>query len=372
MALPQASPAGGRVSVEIDLTLPLPRFALRVKETLPGGVTAILGPSGAGKTSLLESLAGLRRASGRIAVNGEALLDTARGLALPPEKRHVGYVPQDSGLFPHLSVLGNVRFGAHADRAAVDAAIDTLEIRALLGRPPGTLSGGERQRVALARALATRPRLLLLDEPLAALDVRLRERVLPWLLRVRDEWALPCLYVTHNVGEALAAAAHALTLREGRVESAGEPRALLGGLASAEADEGIENLLPGRVVSHDQAGGITRVRTASGLELAVTLSLHVPAGAGVTLAVRAEDVLVAVAPVQGLSARNVSSGRVLSIERTGVDVTLRCALDPSGVEILARITPAAVSALGLAPGGPVWLAVKSHSIALLGGAARPV
>jgi molybdate transport system ATP-binding protein len=360
------------VSVEIDLTLPLPRFALRVRATLPAGVTAILGPSGAGKTSLLESVAGLRRgATGRLAVDGEALLDTARGLALPPESRRVGYVPQDSGLFPHLSVLGNVRFGARADRKAVEAAIDTLEIRPLLGRPPATLSGGERQRVALARALATRPRLLLLDEPLAALDVRLRDRVLPWLLRVRDEWALPCLYVTHNVGEALAAAAHVLTLHEGRVQASGEPRALLGGLASeAEVEAGIENLLAGHVVSHDEAGGITRVRTTTGLEVSVTLSPERPVGAPVTLAVRAEDVLVAVAPVTGLSARNVYAGRILSIERTGVDVILRCALDPGGVEMLARITPAAVAALGLTAEGPVWLAVKSHSISLLGAAIR--
>ncbi|HSD25887.1 MAG TPA: molybdenum ABC transporter ATP-binding protein [Vicinamibacteria bacterium] len=360
------------MSVEIDLTLPLPRFALRVQAVLPAGVTAILGPSGAGKTSLLESVAGLRReAAGRVAVDGEALLDTARGVALPPERRRVGYVPQDSGLFPHLSVLGNVRFGTRADRKAVEAAIDTLEIRPLLDRPPATLSGGERQRVALARALATRPRLLLLDEPLAALDVPLRDRVLPWLLRVRDEWSVPCLYVTHNVGEALAAAAHVLTLREGRVEAAGEPRALLGGLASeAEAEAGIENLLAGHVVAHEEAGGITRVRTTTGLDVAVTLSPERPVGAPVTLAVRAEDVLVAVAPVAGLSARNAYAGRILSIERTGVDVVLRCALEPTGVEVLARITPAAVAALGLRPGGPVWLAVKSHSVSVLRGAAR--
>jgi molybdate transport system ATP-binding protein len=282
--------------VEIDLTLPLPRFALGVRVTLPAGVTAILGPSGAGKTSLLESVAGLRgAASGRVTVGGETLLDTARGVVLPPERRRVGYVPQDSGLFPHLSVLGNVRFGARADHGAVEAAIDTLEIRPLLDRRPLTLSGGERQRVALARALATRPRLLLLDEPLAALDVRLRERVLPWLLRVRDEWSLPCLYVTHNVGEALVAASHLVVMRDGRVEAAGEPRALLGAPAlAAEAEAGIENLLPGCVVSHDEAGGITRVRTEAGLDVAVTLSAERPVGTAVTLA----------------------------IERTGVDVTL--------------------------------------------------
>jgi molybdate transport system ATP-binding protein len=317
-------------------------------------------------------VAGLRRgASGRVAVDGFVLLDTGRGVVLPPERRRVGYVPQDSGLFPHMSVLGNVRFGARADGGAVEAAIDTLEIRPLLGRRPATLSGGERQRVALARALATRPRILLLDEPLAALDVRLRERVLPWLLRVRDEWALPCLYVTHNVGEALAAAAHVLTLREGRVEAAGEPRAMLGGLAAdAEAAEaGIENLLAAHVVSHEEAAGITRVRTTTGLDMAVTLSPARLVGACVTLAVRAEDVLVAVVPVAGVSARNVYAGRILSSERTGVDVTLRCLLEPSGVEVLARVTPAAVAALGLSAGRAVWLAVKSHSVSLLGGAA---
>jgi molybdate transport system ATP-binding protein len=358
-------------AVEIDLALPLERFPLTVKLELPTGVTAVMGPSGAGKTSLLEAVAGLRPgARGRVVVGADVLLDSSRGLALAPERRRVGYVPQDAGLFPHLSVLENVRFGARADAGAVTAAIDTLEIRPLLGRRPATLSGGERQRVALARALATRPRLLLLDEPLAALDVRLRDRVLPWLLRVRDEWALPCLYVTHSVGEALAAASHLVALRGGAVEAEGAPRALLGVSAlAAQAESGIENLLPGRVVSHDEAGGITRVRTDGGLDVAVTLGTLRPVGSSVTLAVRAEDVLVAVAPVAGLSARNAYTGRVLAIERTGVDVTLRCRLDAGGTELLARITPAAVVALGLLTGGPVWVAIKSHSVQVLGGTA---
>ncbi|MFN8091238.1 MAG: molybdenum ABC transporter ATP-binding protein [Vicinamibacteria bacterium] len=354
-------------AVEIDLALPLASMELRVAVALPRGVTAVMGPSGAGKTSLLEAIAGLRpRASGRVAVAGEALLDTARGVSLPPERRRVGYVPQDAGLFPHLDALGNVRYGARDDPAAVDAAIDTLELRPLLGRRPRSLSGGERQRVALARALATRPRLLLLDEPLAALDAGLRDRVLPWLLRVRDAWDVPCLYVTHGVGEALAAARHALVLRAGRVAASGEPRALLGAPAlEEEAREGIENLLPARVVAHDAAGGITRVRTATGLEVAVTLAEARAAGDAVTLALRAEDVLVASGPVPGLSARNAYPGRVASIERPGADALLRCALDAGG-ELLARVTPAAVAELGLAPGAPVVLAVKSHSIRLIG------
>jgi molybdate transport system ATP-binding protein len=299
-------------------------------------------------------------------VDGEILLDDAQKIDLAPDRRRVGYVPQDAGLFPHLTVLENVRFGARADTAAVDAAIDTLEIRPLLDRTPRSLSGGEGQRVSLARALAIRPRLLLLDEPLGALDPGLRERILPWLLRVRDEWALPCLYVTHNVGEALAVASHMLVLQAGRVEAEGEPRALLSAPAVVgEAEAGIENLLPGRVLAHDTAGGITRVRTDAGFDASVTLAVDRAVGAGVTLAVRSEDVLVCAAPVEGLSARNIYPARVAGLERTGPDVVLRGTLENGGGELLARITPAAVAALDLAPDRRVWLAVKSHSIQIV-------
>lgn len=354
-------------ALHLDLSLDLAGFTLRVKTQLPGGVTAIMGPSGAGKTSLLEAVAGLRRrARGRVAIGSAVLLDDARRIALAPERRRVGYVPQDAGLFPHLSVLENVRFGARADDEAVGAAIDTLEIRPLLGRSPRALSGGERQRVALARALAIRPRLLLLDEPLAALDPGLRERILPWLLRVRDEWTLPCLYVTHNVGEALAVASHLLVLQDGRVEAEGEPRGLLSSPGVVgEAEAGIENLLPGRVLTHDAAGGITRVRTDAGFDASITLAVERPVGAAVTLAVRSEDVLVCRAPVQGLSARNVYPARVIALERTGPDVVLRGALENGGGELLARVTPAAVAALDLAPDRDVWFAVKSHSIRIV-------
>jgi len=354
-------------AIEIDVTLGLPGFTLRVDTRLPGGVTAVMGRSGAGKTSLLESVAGLRcTVRGRLAVDGQALLDDESGIDLAPERRRVGYVPQDAGLFPHLSVLENVRFGARADHRAVDAAIDTLEIRPLLDRRPRRLSGGERQRVALARALAIRPRLLLLDEPLAALDPGLRERILPWLLRVRDEWALPCLYVTHNVGEALMVASHVLVLHGGRVEAEGEPRALLSAPAVVdEAAAGLENLLPGHVVSHDAAGGITRVHAGAGFDVSITLAPERATGDAVTLTVRSEDVLVCRAPVEGLSARNVYPARIVALERTGPDVVLRGALENGGGELMARVTPAAVAALDLAPDRRVWLAVKSHSIRIV-------
>jgi molybdate transport system ATP-binding protein len=362
---PPVAEARGVIDLRIDL--PLPRFALAIDARLGGEVTVVMGPSGAGKTSLLEVLAGLRRgARGRIAVGDAVLLDTARGVWLPPERRRVGYVPQDAGLFPHLTALGNLGFGARGDRGRVETAVDTLGIRALLDRYPASLSGGEKQRVALARALATDPKLLLLDEPLAALDVGLRERVLPYLLRIRDEWRVPLVYVTHNVGEAFALGGEVLLLRDGRVEGQGAPFDLLGSVGLArEAEAGIENLVTGEVASHDAEAGVTRIRLEGGLSVAVTLAADRPAGSRATLAVRAEDILVAVGPVEGISARNTYRARIQALERTGVDVTLRCVIEAHPGTWLARLTPGAVRSLGLTAGAPVWLAIKSHSIRLV-------
>jgi molybdate transport system ATP-binding protein len=283
---------------------------------------------------------------------------------MAPNLRRVGYVPQDAGLFPHLTALENVRFGARGGGDAVDLALEILEIRSLVDRYPASLSGGEKQRVALARALATRPRLLLFDEPLASLDVALRERILPYLVRIRDEWKVPCLYVTHNVGEALALAESLVLLRDGVVESVGAPLELLAAPGVARAAEGgIENFLRGRILDHDPGRGVTRVELGPDLGIMVPLLADRAPGSSVTLAVRAEDILIAIEPVRGVSARNVYPGKILSLERTGVDVTIRCALEEkTRAAWLVRVTPGAVEALGLGPGSDVFLAIKSHSV----------
>ena len=354
--------------IEVHIGLPLARFALQIDLRLGRGVTALMGPSGSGKTSLLEAVAGLRRrATGRIEVDGNAWLDSSKGIRLPPEARRVGYVPQDAGLFPHLTALGNVRFGAKGEHAAAETAIDTLEIRGLRDRYPVSLSGGEKQRVALARALAARPRLLLLDEPLASLDAALRERILPYLVRIRDDWKIPCLYVTHNVGEALAMAERLVLLRDGAIEAEGRPIDLLATPTMAsEAARGIDNLLAGQIQAHDPEAGVTQVSLRTGLTVFIPLAADRALGAQVTLAIRAEDILVATESVRGLSARNIYPARVTVLERTGVDVTIRCApdADPEG-QWLVRVTPAAVAALALGAGSRIWLAVKSHSVRLV-------
>jgi molybdate transport system ATP-binding protein len=211
------------------LRLPLARFTLEVNATLSGRVTAIFGASGAGKTSLLETIAGLRRPStGVVRLGASTLTDAAARTFVPPERRAVGYVPQEGALFPHLSARRNLLYGFDPRRPrpaalAFDHVAAVLELSPLLDRAIGTLSGGERQRVALGRALLAAPQLLLLDEPLAGLDAPLRDRLLPYLARVRDEFAVPMLYVTHSPDEVMALCDDVLVLARGRVTARGRP-----------------------------------------------------------------------------------------------------------------------------------------------------
>ena len=199
------------MTLTIDaIRLPLAHFGLDVTCTFGDGVTALFGPSGAGKTSLLDVIAGLRRTThGRVYVDHDDITELA------PRHRRIGYVPQENALFPHLSVERNLRFGMRANDFA--HVVSVLDIAPLLGRAPGSLSGGEQKRVALGRALLTAPRLLLLDEPLAGLDRPLRERVLTYLVRVRDEFRVPMVYVSHDADELRAIADRVVVLERGRV-----------------------------------------------------------------------------------------------------------------------------------------------------------
>jgi molybdate transport system ATP-binding protein len=351
--------------IDLDLALPLARFTLRVSRRLSGRAVAILGASGSGKTSLLESIAGLRTAAtGRIAIDGDTLLDTRALHFLPPERRRIGYVPQDALLFPHLTVERNVRFGSPSGESA-DAldrlfheAVSILEIDRLLARFPSTLSGGERQRVALARAIAARPRLLLLDEPLAAVDVALKGRILPYLLRVRDVLHIPFLYVTHNAGEARAVAEEAVVLREGTVVFAGKPEQALEWISQGDPEARFDNILAGSLetpLSGSRGTGVLRVGEA---RLVVPTEDADPASSLAVFAVAPEDVLVSSRPLVGISARNVLSGAVVALEIGEASGWAR--VRAQGVEWNALITREAARELELAPGRPAWIAVKTH------------
>jgi molybdate transport system ATP-binding protein len=205
-----------------NLRISQPGFELHVDTAVEARVLGILGPSGSGKTTLLETIAGLRRPR-----EGRVLLDGGNLSALPVRHRRVGYVPQDLALFPHLSVRENLAYGTPAGSDGLRATAEMLEISLLLDRPPSALSGGQKQRVAFARAILAEPRLLLLDEPLSNLDLPLKERILPHLLRIRDLTGIPMIYVTHSADEAMRLCDHLLVLDGGRTASQGPPSDLL-------------------------------------------------------------------------------------------------------------------------------------------------
>jgi len=213
-----------------NLRLPPGSLDLALDCVLDGRLVAIFGPSGAGKTTLLELIAGLRRPrSGRIALGGRTLCDCSTGLWIPARRRRIGYVPQDLALFPHLSVQANLCYGMPrpVDTKKLSSICDVLEIGPLLGRMPHGLSGGEKQRAAFARAVLAEPDVLLLDEPLSSLDQPLKERIFPYLLRIRDEIGIPMLYVTHSADEVNLLCDRMLVLERGRIVSQGAPAQLL-------------------------------------------------------------------------------------------------------------------------------------------------
>lgn len=341
-------------------------FALDAAFAAPApGVTALFGPSGCGKSTILAAVAGLLRPNqGRVALDGAPLLDTAARVFVPPERRRCGVVFQDARLFPHLGVATNLRYGLR--RAPRDATgpgfeevVALLGLGPLLARRPAGLSGGERQRVALGRALLARPRLLLMDEPLAALDLPRRAEVLPFLARLRDAAGVPILYVTHALEEVDALADRLVLMQEGRVLAEGATEAVLARtdlpLLAGRRDAGV--LLRCTVVGHDTARGLTRLGFAGG-ELLVSLRRDAP-GTSLRIRLRARDLAVATEEPRGVSIHNILRATVQGIDPAGVpqEVFLRLGVGPS--VLLARVTRDSVGRLGLAPGGAVWALVKS-------------
>jgi molybdate transport system ATP-binding protein len=216
--------------IELEIQLTQGTFRLDVTATFNGKATAIFGPSGSGKTTTLDAIAGLRAPDrGVIRIDGRALFSSRERVNLPSHQRRVGYVPQDVALFPHMNVRLNLLYGRHPGTSPpLERVVSMLEIESLVDREVGALSGGERQRIALGRALMSGPSLLLLDEPLAAVDVPLRRRILPYLQRVRDELHLPLVYVSHDREEVQRLADYVIVLEAGRVSAAGSPATLLG------------------------------------------------------------------------------------------------------------------------------------------------
>ncbi|MBW2664785.1 MAG: molybdenum ABC transporter ATP-binding protein [Deltaproteobacteria bacterium] len=342
-----------------------PGFSLDVDVGWDERVAVVFGPSGSGKSTLFEIVLGLERCAGaHIRIGGSTFDDEAAGLHLPTECRDLGWVPQSPTLFPHLSVSENLDFGraraADRDPAARKRAIEVLEIGDLLGRSIDQLSGGEAQRVAIARALASGPSALLLDEPLAALDLPLRARVLPYLMRVRDQLDLPILYITHDPDEAQLIGDIIVVLDAGRIVASGAPRDVLWSRAVLPLSEalGLENVFEGGI--RREHGSPTFVSNA-GLQLVLPVSLD--GDTRVRIGLRAEDVVLAADRPGKISARNVLESRVIACDDRDGDVYV--SLD-AGEKLVAKVTAAAAAQLALAPGSTVYAIVKAQALRRLG------
>ena len=344
----------------------LASFALDVEIDVPPGITILFGPSGAGKSTLLDCIAGLTRPdAGRIASGDAVLFDSEAGINLPPQRRSAAYVFQSLALFPHLSAEDNVSYGlaqlsAAERRACTVEILESFRVARHGRRRPGELSGGERQRVALARALVTSPRVLLLDEPLSALDAGVKLEILEDLRGWNAARRLPILYVTHSREEVDALGERVIALDHGRVVATGAPREVLDAprrLRLAQA-AGFENLLAATVLELRQADGVMRVRLETGdAELEVPLA-HAAPGDSVRLAIRAGDILLATERPSGLSARNILPGKILSLEPRSTFVTARV---DCGATFAVHLTPGACRGLELAEGQNVWMILKTHS-----------
>lgn len=328
-----------------------------------GRLTALFGHSGAGKTTIINIMAGLLRPpEARLVIDGMVLMDSRAGINLPVHKRRIGYVFQDARLFPHLSVTRNLLYGRffsgrQSGQTSLEEVVTLLGLERLAQRGVARLSGGEKQRVAIGRALLSNPRLLLLDEPLSALDEDRKQEVMPYLERVRDDAKIPIVYVSHSVAEVARLASSVVLLEDGHVTASGPAGQLLSRIdlaISSESEMGA--LIDAEVFRHDAESGLMELKARAG-------TLRVPAfnrpiGSTVRVRIRARDVIIATDPPTGLSALNILPGTVSEIGPSHGAI-VEIALDCGGDRLASRLTRFSLDALDLKPGRKVYAIVKS-------------
>jgi molybdate transport system ATP-binding protein len=334
----------------------------------------LFGPSGSGKTTLLDCVAGLTTPeTGSITIDERVLFDASTRTHVPVAKRGVGYVLQDLALFPHLTVEQNTEYGlAHLPRSVrrqqAAAMLQELRIEHLGRQRPAEVSGGERQRVALARTLVTDPSVLLLDEPLAALDAPTKAKIIDDLRRWNQAHRIPILYVTHSREEVIAVGERVLVMERGHIIARGTPHEVLGAPLQESVAQlaGFENIFDATVwLVHEDRGTITcRLpgKQNGTFVLLETPLIRARAGTLVRVGIRAGDILLAITKPEGLSARNVIAGQIVSLERRDMKIAARV---NCGVEMEVHLTLAAKDALHLDPGKEVWLVIKTYSCHLM-------
>lgn len=358
------------MSIQARLQLDYPAFSLAVDLQLPGrGVSALYGPSGSGKTSCLRCLAGLEKArQAYVEVNGEVWQDSSRRLFVAPHQRPIGYVFQEASLFEHLSVRGNLEFGwrripRSQRKVRLDQACELLGIGHLLDRQPLNLSGGERQRVGIARALLTSPRLLLMDEPLAALDSQRKSEILPYLERLHDELEIPLVYISHSQDEVARLADYLVLIEQGRVQASGpigETLARLDLPLALGDDAGV--IVEGRVSSYDPGYQLLGLKLPDS-QLQVRVA-HAPMATGSRLRfkVQARDVSLSLQADNQSSILNRLPVRVTGQRLADNSAHVLVSLDACGTPLLARITRYSCDQLGVHPGQALWAQIKSVAV----------
>lgn len=344
----------------------LGEFSLNIDFSCPmHGITALFGPSGCGKTSVLRSLAGLFRMQGQIRVGKETWQDDNSRLFLPTHQRPIGYVFQEASLFPHLNVRSNLEFGLkritkQQRRVAFDEAVELLGITQLLAHKPSQLSGGQRQRVAIARALLASPQLLLMDEPLAALDQQSKNEILPYLERLHDEMAMPVIYVSHAADEIARLSDHLLVMRNGQVIASGPTHELHTRLDMAkDAGQEADAILNAKLIGHEEHFHLSELQT-TGARFLVS-QIDRPIGTQVRLRVLARDVSITLEQSTQTSILNVFPAQVTEMTEEG-KAQMLIKLDVNGTTLLSRITRKSAAHLQLQPNKRVYAQVKAVAL----------
>ncbi len=359
------------VVIKADVHLAREGFTMDVQFQAEGSVLGVFGPSGAGKTTLINLIAGLEKPHrGSMALDQQTLFDAAQQIDVRTHQRRIGVVFQEHRLFPHYSVTGNLLYGARRENGDLDRVVTLLELSPLLDRRINQLSGGERQRIALGRALLSRPQLLLLDEPLASLDLRLRRQIIPYLRRVRDELRVPIVYVSHDLTEILQLTDQLLVLERGKSVGCGRYGEIVhtDAVLSVVHDRGMNNVLVARVLEHKAEDGVSVLEIGPREQGEPTGRLFAPlcaaeVGATVSISIRPWDIALAAAPVSGVSILNQVRGTVLRCtgheRRMLVDVNI-------GAPLIVEISRRSATTLHIEPGTPIVCLIKSHSVQFVG------
>jgi molybdate transport system ATP-binding protein len=339
-------------------------FRLDARFEAGAGVTALFGPSGSGKTTLVQMISGLTRPDeARIAFDGQIWNDTEKHIFVPPHRRRIGYVFQEGRLFPHLTARQNLHYGRFfAPRGerqmSEEEVVSLLGIGHLLNGRPSTLSGGEKQRLAIGRALLSAPHLILMDEPLSALDRPRKQEILPYIERIRDQIKIPVIYVSHAIDEVARLSNRVVLLEEGRVRAAGTPAEIFPEAANLPESMAPQSILEGRLIGHEPRYGLSTAEVGGGI---ITLQpVDLPAGTLVRMRVASTDVILALEQPENISALNHLAGTITAIVRDGPNVLV--SLDCAGQRLVSRITLLSAERLALKPGLRLYALFKAVTV----------